>query len=166
MKETTSPGSIVLAAHGTELAEELVLVGRHQVRDLIREEFLQQDESVPDDSQVAALSCVVAGYLRTSPLPHGQTPEGHLLIAASFVAATVGWWNRELGDADDLTRLLADELRGRSVPAPEQNGLHMLVALGVGTLHAAGLRTPGPGAKRAIADWIAALYLGGAEDWQ
>jgi hypothetical protein len=157
MKDTTAPASLV--PPGTELAEKLVLVGDHEVPDLIRDQFGEQDVGVPDDSQVAALSSVVAGYLRTSPLRFDTLP-----VAASFVTACVGWWTRDLGDAGGLTRALADAFQGR--PLPEQNGMHMLVALGAATLHAAGLQTAGPAATRAVADWIAALYLGGAEDWQ
>ncbi len=165
MKEKPPP-TVGLAAHGIQLADELVVVGTHEVRDLVRDEFVQQGETVPDDAQVAALSCVVAGYLRTSPLQHGQSPEGQLMVAASFVATCADWWTHDLGDAGELSRLLGDVLRRSPVPAPEQAGMHMLVALGVGTLHATGLAAPAPAAHRAIAGWIAALYAGGAEDWQ
>lgn len=162
--KTQSSGIVVAASPGVYVEGDPMLVSAPDLQDLVREEFAQQGDLVPSEEQVIVLSRVVAGYLRTSPLPHLRAPEGHLLVASSFVAACLGWWTRDVGDHDRLASLLEDVFHQRESGLPGTGPMEILIALGVGLLRQRQVAPSHP-AQLAIADWIATLYLAGADDW-
>jgi hypothetical protein len=160
----SSSGVVLGAESGAGVNTDPVLVPADDLLDLVREEFTQQGDLVPGDDQVLVLARVVAGYLRTSPLPQLLSPGGEMVVAASFVGACLGWWTRDVGDYTRLAALLDDVFHQRESGRPSGPGMEILLALGAGIMRQRHLRASQP-AQLAIADWIATLYLAGLDDW-
>jgi len=160
-----APTVVLTVAHPSDLDDDLPLVCADAMIDLVRDGLVPQSGAVPEDAEVAALTRVVVGYLRTSPLGNERSDFGRVQVATTFVTVLLDWWTSDPDAAAGLASELAEAFRRHRVEAPESSVLGLLGALGTGVLRQCRLENPPRPARTAVADWVVTLYLAGGDDW-
>jgi hypothetical protein len=159
-----SPGLDLGNLPGVLLDSDAAAISATDLMDLVKDEFQQQGEVPPCADKILVLSRVIAGYLRTCPLPECASLQGQSLAITSFVGACPPWWTRHSRDYGKLAALLDDVFHQREVGVPSAAAMEMLNGVTAGIMRSKRLpRTEA--AQLAMADWIATLYLAGLEDW-
>lgn len=159
-----SPGLDLGNLPGVLLETDAAAISATDLMDLVKDEFHQQGEVPPAEEKILALSCVIAGYLRTCPLPDCASLQGQSLAITSFVGACPAWWTRDSRDYGKLAALLDDVFHQREVGVPGAVVMEILHGVTAGIMRSKRLpRTEA--VQLAMADWIATLYLAGQEDW-
>lgn len=148
-----------------ELAARPAHADARDLIELVRGELARHGEVVPPDEQLLVVARVVAGYLRTSPLPDGATTRVRLLAVQAFAATTFGWWTREVGDYRRVATPLEVVFHQRETPPPDAATMDMLLAMTVGLLRQRQIRPTESILHLLVADWLVALYLAGHDPW-
>jgi hypothetical protein len=158
------PGFDLGAPPDLLLETDTTMISATDLLATIEKEFGQQGQVPPSGEKILTLARVIVGHLRTSPMPDSPSAEGQAMAVASFVAACPVWWTRDYSDYGKLAALLDDVFHQREVAVPARAAMDMLHGITAGIMRRK--RLPGTDvAQLAMADWIAALYLAGLDDW-
>jgi len=161
-KEPT-PGFDLESLMGVFVETDPAAIRAADLVEVVRDEFQRQGEILPPAEKLLVLARVIAGYARTSPLQTAVDDLTELAVTA-FVTACPVWWTRDHCDYGKVAAFLDDALHQREVTLPTPAAMDLLHGLTIGLMRRKQMpRTHA--AQLAMADWVAALYLAGQDDW-
>lgn len=159
-----SPGLALGALPGVRLEADPASINAADLVDEVHDEFHRQGEVPPGSDKILVIARVIAGHLRTCPLPDATSAEGQATAITSFVSACPAWWTHDYRNYGKLAALLDDVFHQREVAVPTPDAMDMLLALAAGIMRRKRLPRS-DAAQLALADWIASLYLAGLDEW-
>jgi len=158
------PGLAFGPVPAVELDVEAAVVCASDLIEAVTEEFKRRGEVPPSAERTLVLCRVVAGFLRTLPIPPDPATEPQAAVIAAFVAACPGWGSANDEDYDSVAALIDDVFHQREVSVPSAAAMDLLHRLTVGVMRRRKMPQSRE-AQLAMADWMASLYFAGNDDW-